>query len=91
MKKPEQQLSLIPEPKKRGGYRAGSGRKAIRGETKVMRVPVRFESAVTQLIEHLEQQSKSDCFEHETEISIRDLLERRVSVTFKTILSKLKS
>lgn len=73
-----------------GGARPNAGRKAKKGETKVMRVPVRFENAVTQLIEHLSKQSEAGTPSLKTEVFLRDLLQRPVELTIETHLRNLK-
>lgn len=38
----------------RGGYRPGSGRKALRGPTQVMRIPTAYRAAIEALMNHLD-------------------------------------
>ena len=76
--------------KNHGGARQGAGRKAKKGETKVIRVPVLFENAINQLIEHLSNQSKTGIPELETTVFLRDLLQRPINLEIKTKLKNLK-
>lgn len=77
--------------KNHGGARENAGRKALLGETKVMRVPQLFEPAIKQLINHLKEQSKKGVPEVETDIFLRDLLGRQVDLSIKSKLRNLKT
>lgn len=54
MTRKEEQLDLIPSKKGRGGARPGAGRKSSGIETKVMRVPARYQDTIKALVEFLD-------------------------------------
>lgn len=87
MSKTEEQLDLIPPPKKRGGARPGAGRKAKRGETVVMRVPEKYKGAIEALIQHLD--ATKEIGEHYEPVEseahyLRSLQGKKQWLSFKT-------
>jgi hypothetical protein len=83
-------LDNVTKPKgQHGGARAGAGRKAPNGKTKVMRIPIQYADAVEQLITHLKRQSGA-LEVAPTEVYLRDLKDRQVDLTISTQLRKLK-
>ena len=76
-----------PEGKKRGGARAGAGRKAERGETTVMRIPAAYKSAILALIEHLDATAEINRYYAPVEsepLFMRSLKDKAQLLTFRT-------
>jgi hypothetical protein len=49
----------IVDKSNHGGVREGSGRKALRGPTKVMRIPELYQEAINLLMEHLDDHQRN--------------------------------
>lgn len=56
-KRKEQQLDLIEKKATHGGARKGAGRKPSGVDTKVMRVPVNYVTAIKELVRFLDEHS----------------------------------
>ncbi len=71
----------------RGGARPGAGRKAIRGETTVMRIPMAYQGTIRELIRHLDETDEIDNNYQPVEsepVFHRSLKGKPQHITFKT-------
>lgn len=71
-----------------GGQRVGAGRPAPRGETKVKRIPERYEVAVEALIKHLDN-TRAKNGSHTSSVECQNNNDTLITLQFKSIKTLL--
>jgi hypothetical protein len=66
-----------------GGVREGSGRKALRGPTKVMRIPELYQEAINSLMEHLDDHQQSPT-SYNSDFNISTIANRLIKIEIKS-------
>jgi hypothetical protein len=72
----------IVDKSNHGGVREGSGRKALRGPTKVMRIPELYQEAINSLMEHLDDHQQSPT-SYNSDFNISTIANRLIKIEIK--------
>ncbi|MFT4790085.1 MAG: hypothetical protein ACI95X_002932 [Paraglaciecola sp.] len=73
----------IVDKSNHGGVREGSGRKALRGPTKVMRIPELYQEAINSLMEHLDDHQQSPT-SYNSGFNVNTIANRLIKIEIKS-------
>ena len=73
----------IVDKSNHGGVREGSGRKALRGPTKVMRIPELYQEAINSLMEHLDDHQQSPT-SYNSDFNVSTIANRLIKIEIKS-------